>query len=101
MPAPKPSESSESSEARAPNPGLPPPLPLGELGLEASPELKAPEIERSLDRAKENLIAYVQERHPEADVALLRKAIDFTVLALTGQPATSAPLFASDIAWTS
>jgi guanosine-3',5'-bis(diphosphate) 3'-pyrophosphohydrolase len=83
MSAPSPSSPSPSPEpAPAPAGGvLPPPVPLGGLGTEASPELKAPEIERSLDRAKENLVAYVRERHPHCDEALLRKAIDFTILA--------------------
>jgi len=43
--------------------------------------LKAPEMEHSLDRAKENLIEYIKERYPACDEVLLRKAIDFTVLA--------------------
>lgn len=60
---------------------LPPAVTLTEGEAPASTEMKAPEIERSLDRAKENLIAYVLERHPQADTALLRKAIDFTILA--------------------
>ena len=58
------------------------PLPAGiEESSGTAEELKPPEIERSLDRAKENLIAYIQERHPDCDEALLRKAIDFTILA--------------------
>ena len=48
---------------------------------EAGEPLKAPEIEGSLDRAKENLVAYVNERYPSLDEPLLRKAIDFTILA--------------------
>lgn len=60
---------------------LPPPVTLPEDAVAPSPEMNAPEMERSLDRAKENLIAYVQERNPECDVGLLRKAIDFTILA--------------------
>ncbi len=48
---------------------------------EESEELKAPEMERSLDRAKENLLAYIQERSPNCDVNLLRKSIEFTIQA--------------------
>ena len=44
-------------------------------------EIKAPEIERSLDRAKENLLAYIGERSPNFNRELIQKAIDFTMLA--------------------
>ena len=63
-------------------PELPAPVALeGTPQGEAGESLKPPEIERSLDRAKENLVAYVGERHPKFNEALLRKAIDFTILA--------------------
>src|SRR5690606_35571425 len=61
-------------------PRLPPPRILADAG-DPLPDLKAPEIERSLDRARDNLIAYIQERHPQADVALLYKAIEFAMRA--------------------
>ena len=78
------SPASSSSSAANPTPGaglkLPPAIEV--MDSQHLPvEMKGPEIERSLDRAKENLVAYIQERHPDCDVALLRKAIDFTVLA--------------------
>ncbi|MCD6024747.1 MAG: bifunctional (p)ppGpp synthetase/guanosine-3,5-bis(diphosphate) 3-pyrophosphohydrolase [Fibrobacteria bacterium] len=67
-----------------PTPGaglkLPPPIEVPD-SLPSPEEMKGPEIERSLDRAKENLLAYIEERHPDCDTALLRKAVDFTVLA--------------------
>ncbi len=68
-------------------PELPPPVVVDDPDFQASGEepLKPPEIERSLDRAKENLIAYVRERYPGFDEAPLRKAIDFTVLAHKNQ----------------
>ena len=52
---------------------------------EAHDEIKAPEIERSLDRAKENLLAYIAERSPNFNRDLIRKAIDFTMLAHKNQ----------------
>ena len=48
-------------------------------------ELKAPEIERSLDRAKENLLAYIGERSPNFNRDLIQRAIDFTMLAHKNQ----------------
>ncbi len=52
---------------------------LSDLGID--PEIKAPEIERSLDRAKENLLDYIGERSPNFNRDLIQKAIDFTMLA--------------------
>jgi guanosine-3',5'-bis(diphosphate) 3'-pyrophosphohydrolase len=75
------SSSASGSASSASGARLGPGRTLTEEVAPANPEMKAPEIERSLDRAKENLIAYVEERHPQADTALLRKAIDFTILA--------------------
>ncbi len=43
--------------------------------------VKPLELERTLDRAKENLIAHLIERNPNLDHALVRKAIDFTLKA--------------------
>ena len=57
------------------------------MGLATDPledddlEIKAPEIERSLDRAKENLLAYIGERSPNFNRDLIQRAIDFTMLA--------------------
>src|SRR4051794_10901000 len=48
-------------------------------------ELQAPELERSLDRAKENLLAYIGERSPNFNRELVQKAIDFTMLAHKNQ----------------
>ncbi len=48
-------------------------------------EIKAPEIERSLDRAKENLLAYIGERNPNFNKELIQRAIDFTMLAHKNQ----------------
>src|SRR5690606_35035315 len=49
------------------------------------PEIKAPEIERSMDRAKENLLAYIGERIPGFNRELIQRAIDFTMLAHKNQ----------------
>ncbi len=62
-------------------PEMPLPSAGSDEGVSGQEPLNPPEIERSLDRAKENLIDYVQERNPDCDEALLRKAIDFTILA--------------------
>lgn len=43
--------------------------------------VKPLELERNLDRAKDNLIAHLMERNPHLDHALVRKAIDFTLKA--------------------
>jgi GTP pyrophosphokinase len=68
-------------------PELPPPVELDYSEAAAPTEelIKPPEIERSLDRAKENLVAYIRDRYPDFDEALLRKAIDFAVLAHKNQ----------------
>ena len=49
------------------------------------PDIKAPEIERSLDRAKENLLAYIGERSPNFNRDLIQRAIDFTMIAHKNQ----------------
>ncbi len=69
-----------SSDPSSRIPELPSPIIVEDLSPDEE-SIKLPEIERSLDRAKENLITYIQDRYPEADEALLRKAIDFTILA--------------------
>jgi GTP diphosphokinase / guanosine-3',5'-bis(diphosphate) 3'-diphosphatase len=58
-------------------------LALGEEGLDH--EIKAPEIERSLDRAKENLLSYIAERSPNFNRDLIKQAIDFSMLAHKNQ----------------
>jgi GTP pyrophosphokinase len=68
---------------------LPPPIPVvaaAPLGEEhEDPEIKPPEIERSLDRAKENLLAYIGERSPNFNRELIQKAIDLTMIAHKNQ----------------
>jgi GTP pyrophosphokinase len=68
---------------------LPGPIPVvaaAPLGEDANdPEIKAPELERSLDRAKENLLAYIGERSPNFNRELIQKAIDLTMLAHKNQ----------------
>ncbi|MDB5049193.1 MAG: SpoT [Fibrobacteres bacterium] len=48
-------------------------------------DIKAPEIERSLDRAKENLLDYIGERSPNFNRDLIQRAIDFTMIAHKNQ----------------
>jgi GTP diphosphokinase / guanosine-3',5'-bis(diphosphate) 3'-diphosphatase len=43
--------------------------------------VKTTELERNLDRAKENLIAHLAERNPSLDLDLIRRSIDFTLKA--------------------
>jgi len=81
MPVPPSSSSPPEPVRPSSSDRLPPPVILREDTYDESPAMNPPEIERSLDRAKENLVAYIEERHPQADTALLRKAIDFTLLA--------------------
>jgi GTP pyrophosphokinase len=83
MPAASQTPASDSpSSATEPGAGLKLPPAVEIQDTHRSPEaMKGSEIERNLDRAKENLVAYIVERHPDCDTALLRKAIDFTVLA--------------------
>jgi GTP pyrophosphokinase len=73
----------------APPPARPrtaPAIPVHELALEGhDPEIKEPEIERSLDRAKENLLSYIGERSPNIDREMIRKAIDFSMMAHKNQ----------------
>ena len=74
---------------RTPVPALPPipgvePL-LGSHENGHDPEVKAPEIERSLDRAKENLVAYIGERVPNFDREMIQKAVDFSMMAHKNQ----------------
>ncbi len=68
-------------------PDLPPPVLVADPAAPHPVEepMKPPEIERSLDRAKDNLLAYIRDRYADFDEALLRKAIDFTVLAHKNQ----------------
>ncbi len=58
-----------------------PVLPDDYTSLDEDTEIKAPEIERSLDRAKENLLTYIGERRPNFNKELIERAIDFTMLA--------------------
>jgi GTP diphosphokinase / guanosine-3',5'-bis(diphosphate) 3'-diphosphatase len=44
-------------------------------------EVKTTELERNLDRAKDNLIAYLAERNHALDMDLVRKAVEFTLKA--------------------
>jgi GTP diphosphokinase / guanosine-3',5'-bis(diphosphate) 3'-diphosphatase len=84
--------------AKASGPSALPALPdLAELSLpegsdlalsaedESGEEIKAPEIESSLDRAKENLLSYIAERSPNFNRDLVKRAIDFTMLAHKNQ----------------
>jgi hypothetical protein len=68
---------------------LPPPIPVVAAAPAAEdqndPEINPPEIERSLDRAKENLLAYIGERSPNFNRELIQKAIDLTMLAHKNQ----------------
>jgi hypothetical protein len=73
----------EDSEAEAGVPSIPV-IAVGEQDGE-DVEIKAPEIERSLDRAKENLLAYIGERSPNFNRDLIQRAIDFTMLAHKNQ----------------
>src|SRR6266404_6044016 len=49
---------------------------LPEDGSATDLDIKAPEMERSLDRAKENLLAYIAERSPNFNSDLIQRAID-------------------------
>jgi hypothetical protein len=64
---------------------MPPPIPVVATASAEEdpddPEIKPPEIERSLDRAKENLLAYIGERSPNFNRELVQKAIDLTMIA--------------------
>jgi GTP pyrophosphokinase len=79
--------------ARAPRGAPPPPrpkaapvIPVHEFAMDGhDPEIKEPEIERSLDRAKENLLSYIGERSPSIDREMIRKAIDFSMMAHKNQ----------------
>ena len=74
------------AEAVKPAPGQIPVVATAPLGDDVDdPEIKAPEIERSLDRAKENLLAYIGERTPNFNRELIEKAIDLTMLAHKNQ----------------
>jgi len=71
------SSSTETGEFR-----LPPPL-----ELEPGPDLAArrgvitTELERNLDRARENLLAQLAERNPHLDLDMVTRAVDFTLKA--------------------
>jgi len=54
-------------------------------GTTTDNDIKAPEIERNLDRAKENLLAYIEDRNPKFNRELIERAIDFTMLAHKNQ----------------
>ncbi len=61
---------------------LPPPAEMDAGAIpEVQPAIKPIELERNLDRAKENLIAYLAERNPSLDLDMVRKAIEFTLKA--------------------
>jgi len=68
---------------------MPPPIPVVATASAETdpddPEIKPPEIERSLDRAKENLLAYIGERSPNFNHELIQKAIDLTMIAHKNQ----------------
>ena len=68
---------------------MPPPIPVVDTASAETdpddPEIKPPEIERSLDRAKENLLAYIGERSPNFNRELIQKAIDLTMIAHKNQ----------------
>ena len=91
------SEDGSERKNPEPKPGLAsvretilPPIP-GIEGVPADPEdgndpeIKEPEIERSLDRAKENLVSYIAERIPNFDREMIQKAIDFSMMAHKNQ----------------
>jgi hypothetical protein len=69
---------------------MPGPIPvvaaaLPDDGSATDLDIKAPEMERSLDRAKENLLAYIGERSPNFNRDLIQRAIDFTMIAHKNQ----------------
>ncbi|HLP40259.1 MAG TPA: RelA/SpoT family protein, partial [Fibrobacteria bacterium] len=66
-------------------PDIPGVEPVPESGDGHDPEIKGPEIERSLDRAKENLVSYIAERIPAFDKQMIQKAIDFSMMAHKNQ----------------
>ncbi len=53
--------------------------------IETADEIKLPEIESNLDRAKEHLLSYIQARDPHFNRDLIERAIDFTVVAHANQ----------------
>ncbi len=85
---------SETSRARVAAkskvPAVLPPIPGVEPRIEPlenghDPDVKEPEIERSLDRTKENLVAYIGERVPNFDREMIQKAVDFSMMAHKNQ----------------
>src|SRR5687767_2718712 len=76
----------EPGRALVRDPAALPPIPGVELapagaGDGHDPEIREPEIERSLDRAKENLVGYIAERIPSFDKQMIQRAVDFSMMA--------------------